>query len=318
MTVVLGFAAACFVVACGVNDGGALVALSLRVPVLRPLSAIVVLAGLVALAPIVVGTRVASTLVHGLVDFSGSERKLSVLTAIVASIAVVAILVRLRVPTSLTLATIGALVGSGSAFGLAVSWTHVALVLAAGVLGPVVGAAVSRIVLATLRPVSARHGGRRLVRALHVLGFGSECLAYGANDGQRMLAILALSAVAAPQVKIVGWQLASMSLLFAAGAVVGMYRYSGTLGSDLVPSRPHDAAVAELGGAGASFAGVLVGAPLSLTQAITGGVVGASTTRGWRRVRWPRAGGVMAAWIFTLPAAVVVGGLLGLTVHWFA
>jgi PiT family inorganic phosphate transporter len=126
-----------------------------------------------------------------------------------------------------------------------------------------------------------------------------------------MLAVFALAAAATPQAEGTGWRLSGIALLFAIGAVGGMYRYTGTLGTDLAPARPHDAAIAELGGSSASFAGLAVGAPLSMTQAITGGIIGSSATRGWKRVRWPRAGRLALAWTLTLPTALLVGALVG-------
>jgi PiT family inorganic phosphate transporter len=304
--VVLVVAAAAFALACGVNDGGALVALGLRVPVLRPVTSIALLAAFVACVPLLVGTRVASTLADGLVAFAGPDAQDAALIAILTSLAVVAVLVRMRLPTSLTLSTIGALVGSGWGFGMQVSWGTTALVVLAGVLGPLVGAGIALAVMTALATLPPRATGPRLVRGLHLAGYGAECVAYGANDGQRMLAVFALTAAASPQVDDPGWQLALVAALFAVGAVAGMYRYSGTLGSDLVPARPHDAAIAELGGSGASLAGLVVGAPLSMTQAVSGGIIGSAALRGWRRVRWQRIGRLALAWMLTLPTALVV------------
>lgn len=315
VNIVLAIAAGCFAFACGVNDGGALVALGLRLPVLRPLTAIVVLSVFVVIAPLLVGTTVASTLAQKLVPFSGPDQQVAVLIAIVASLAVVAVLVHLRVPTSLTLSTIGALVGAGLGFGFPVSWPTVGVVMVAGMVGPLVGAGIALGIMTALRALPVGDGGPRLVRGLHLVGYSAACIAYGANDGQRMLAVFALSAASTPQVETGSWQLAMIAAIFAIGAVPGMYRYSGTLGSDLVPARPHDAAIAELGGAGASFGGVLVGVPLSMTQAITGGIVGSAAMRGWRRVRWTRTSRLIAAWLLTLPSALVVGAMLGAIVH---
>src|SRR4051794_27341148 len=104
-----------FALACGVNDGGALVALSLRVRLFRPITAVFVLAVLLAVAPVVVGTRVAQTLTRRLVSFSGADGRTAAIVAIIVSLVIVFTLARLRIPTSLSLAVIGALVGAGIA-----------------------------------------------------------------------------------------------------------------------------------------------------------------------------------------------------------
>lgn len=302
--------ACAFALACGVNDGGALVALSLRMPGFRPLVAVVLLAGLVAVGPVVIGTRVASTLAHKLVPFHGSDARVAAAIAVIVALVVVTVLARLRLPTSLTLATIGALVGSGLGYGFAVSWTTTGLVLLAGIAGPLVGAFIAIAARDTLAAVSSRVRGGRVVRHVHFGSYSAECIAYGANDGQRMLAIFALTVTASTRVDIVPWQLVTIAFGFALGAIVGMYRYAGTLGADLAPTRPHDSAAAEVGGAGASLAGALVGAPLSLTQAITGGLVGSASRRGWKRVRWTRTGQVAMAWMLTLPSGLALGVVL--------
>jgi PiT family inorganic phosphate transporter len=307
--------AGAFALACGVNDGGALVALSLRVRLFRPLTAVIVLAGLLALAPFVIGTRVAQTLTERLVAFSGADGRAAAIVATVVSLVVVFTLARLKIPTSLSLAVIGALVGAGIAYGFAISWSIVALVLAAGVAGPFVGAAIATGVVTGVSRLPAPLSRPGLIRGLHVAGYGAECVAYGVNDGQRMLAVFALTTAATATVQPDGAQMAAIAVLFAAGATIGMFRYVRTLGSSLGPVRPHDGAVAELGGAGASFAGAFFGAPLSMTQAVTGGLVGSAALRGWRRIHWGYAARLAAAWALTLPACVAGAALAGSVVR---
>jgi PiT family inorganic phosphate transporter len=309
-TGVLLLAACCFALASGVNDGGALVALGLRVPVFRPVMAIGILAVMVAVAPFVVGTSVASTLARKLAPFGGEDGRTAVFVAIVGSLVVVGVLVRLELPTSLTLATIGALVGASVELGLQVDWSTVGAVMLVGALGPFVGAGVARGVTAGMGAVSgARLRGVKLVRVVHVVGYGVECFAYGTNDGQRMLAVFAIALAGRGAVQADGRQLAAIGLLFAMGAVVGMYRFSGTLGVDFVPTRPHDAAAAEVAAATASLGGALVGAPLSITQAVSGGLVGSGGAHGWRRIRWARATRLALAWVLTLPSSFLAAWL---------
>jgi PiT family inorganic phosphate transporter len=304
-----------FALACGVNDGGALVALSLRVRLFRPITAVIVLSGLLALAPVVVGTRVAQTLTERLVPFRGADGRTAAIVATAVSLVVVFTLARLRIPTSLSLAVIGSLVGAGVAYGFPVHWPVVALVLVAGALGPFVGAAIATTVVTSVSRLPARIARPPLVRGLHLAGYGAECLAYGVNDGQRMLAVFALTTAATATVELDRNQLGAIAVLFAIGASIGMFRYTRTLGSALGPVRPHDGAVAELGGAGASFAGAFIGAPLSMTQAVTGGLVGSAALRGWRRIHWGYAARLAIAWSLTLPAGVAGALLAGMIVR---
>ncbi len=314
MTAALTVAAIAFAVASGVNDGGAIVALGLKVPGIEPGVAVLILAGSLIVGPIVLGTRVASTVAHELVPFSGRDGRLAVLLAIAACLLVTAVLARLGLPTSLTLATLGALVGAGLGFGFAVSWSTIGLLAAVGLGGPLAAAAVAALLSRGTRLIqrSVRTGA---VTLAHLVTFGLASVAYSSNDGQRMLAMFAIAATggtAAVSVRL--WELVTIAICFTLGAAVGVYRYAGTLGVELVPARPHHAPVAELAAAAASFAGLSVGAPLSLTQSAAAGLIGAAGPQHWPQVRWQRAARLALAWVLTIPSAFLLGLLLGAAV----
>jgi PiT family inorganic phosphate transporter len=50
------------------------------------------------------------------------------------------------------------------------------------------------------------------------------------------------------------------------------------------------------------------GYPLSTTQVIAGGVMGAGAGKRLSAVRWGVAGNIVIAWLVTLPAAAAIGG----------
>ncbi len=52
-----------------------------------------------------------------------------------------------------------------------------------------------------------------------------------------------------------------------------------------------------------------VGFPLSTTHVISGAIMGAGAAKRVSAVRWGVAGNIFAAWVMTLPAAALVGGL---------
>ncbi len=54
------------------------------------------------------------------------------------------------------------------------------------------------------------------------------------------------------------------------------------------------------------------GFPVSTTHTISGSVLGAGAIRGFSAVRWGVAGNILLAWIFTIPMAALVGGLMQL------
>ncbi|HVL99801.1 MAG TPA: inorganic phosphate transporter, partial [Egibacteraceae bacterium] len=237
--VVLVVAALGFAVVNGVNDGGALVATGLKVPSLPPFVAIAMLGAAIVVAPLVVGTQVATTLATRLVSFSDDGALVSgetgLLVAVLTAVAVVGFLSSRGLPTSLTLALVGGITGAGLGGGLPVSHATLVLVLAVGLAAPVVGAgagfALSRFagLLPSRRPV-----GRR-VRTTHVGAFALQCLAYAGNDGQKMFAVMAVATGGAQEVRLPLAEVALLALLFTVGLVVGLRPAAGTLSAEIVP-----------------------------------------------------------------------------------
>src|SRR5207247_8250782 len=65
-------------------------------------------------------------------------------------------------------------------------------------------------------------------------------------------------------------------------------------------------------GAGAAviLAASHAGYPLSTTHVISGGVMGAGAAKRFSAVRWGVAGNIVFAWILTIPAAAIIGGIV--------
>lgn len=116
--ILLASAALAFAAISGFNDGSTLIALSLPNVALRPLASIAILVAAVALIPLVGGARVAETLARGLVSFEGQGGKALFLVAVLVALGVTFALSRRSLPTSLTLALLGAIVGTGIGRGL--------------------------------------------------------------------------------------------------------------------------------------------------------------------------------------------------------
>lgn len=295
----------------GVNDGGSLLSVGLSVRGHRPLTGLLIAAAAVALAPLLVGTAVATTLAHRLVAFDGPEGQVAIGLAVVAAVAVTWLLAGRGLPTSLTLAVVGAIAGAGVGGRLPVTWSTVAIVLVLAAVAPVVGLLVARG-LGRLASAWPSHGLlSRRVRRWHRAGFLLQCLAYGANDGQKMLAVLAVAVgtVGAQGVPLVGWQLTTAATAFLLGAVVGLPRVARTLGSGVVPSRPPEAVVTEMSSATVVLATSAVGSPVSMTQAISGSLVGSVLDRGTGIVRWRVVAELGLAWLLTLPAAFTLAAV---------
>ncbi|MET7330210.1 inorganic phosphate transporter [Nonomuraea sp. NPDC005650] len=303
--VVLIVVAGLFAVVTGVNDGGALLATGLKLPSVRPATGILVLVVLAAVVPLITH-RVAVTFSTRLASFHEPGGKIAMTVAVISSLAVVTALSLKGLPTSLTLAIVGGLAGAGLGWGLAVSPGSVLLVLAFGVAAPFAGGLLGWVLIRVLVAVTSARGLRRW----HQAGFLLQSVAYAANDGQKMLAVFMIvfgfSDARLPYTSLV-------AVLFGLGTMYGLPKAGRTLGRELIASRPPHGVAAELAAGTAVIACAAVGMPVSMTQAIAGGLIGAGVAQGSGRVRWYATGKIVAAWLLTLPAsALLSAGLAAL------
>ncbi|MEH1013023.1 inorganic phosphate transporter [Micromonospora sp. CPCC 206060] len=293
-----------FAVVAGMNDGGALLATGLKLPSVRPLTGILTLVVLVALVPLVTH-QVALTFVTRLATFDSPDGGPAMTVAVVAALAVVTVLSSRGWPTSLTLAIVGGLTGAGLGWGLPVSPGWVALVLLVGVASPFVGGSAAWLAVRLLVGVT-RNGG---LPHWHVAAFAVQSVAYAANDGQKMLALfmIALGFSDAPLTYT-----ALVAGLFAVGALYGMPKAGRVLSYGIIASRPLHGVAAEVGAGLTVITCAAIGTPVSMTQAIAGGLIGAGIAQSSGRVRWYAAARIVLAWLVTLPVTLVVAALAAL------
>ncbi|MEV0395013.1 inorganic phosphate transporter [Polymorphospora rubra] len=311
-------AAGLFAAFTGYNDAGALVGIGLRNRGIRPVVGLLVLVAAVVAAPLVIGVAVATTLDERLVSFDGG-RQWPLLVGILTAVLVTGVLAFRRLPTSLTLALIGGISGAGLGTRAAVDWTVVGLVLLAAAAAPFVGAFAALLVCRLLAALPAPEGAARRLRWLHVGAYTASCVAYGANDGQKMIAVYAAlygGGVAAHATSPAA--LALIAGCFLLGAVFGLQRLAASIGGGLAASRTDTVVVTEATGAGVVLGTALLGAPVSMTQSLSGAMIGTGLARKSRRVRWRSVLRLGTAWLLTLPTAMAVAAAAGaaLSVRW--
>lgn len=313
MDIALIVVAMVFAVFTGINDGGALLVTSLKMDSVRPLTAAALLAVTVVVAPAIFGTQVATTLSSRLVRFSGQDQdQLALLLAVLGATVVVIVLARGGLPTSLTLALIGGILGVGVGGGLPIAWSWVIVVLLVAAAAPFAGLAAAFGVARLWRALVLPSTVARQVRHAHRFALVFQAFAYGTNDGQKMLAVFALAIPAGLDedgVVVRAWMLVTVGALFALGTLAGVRRYGMRLGSTMGALSPVHAVTAQLSAAVAVTGSAAAGAPASMTQSITGALIGSGLTDGGSRIRWQHAARIVAAWIVTLPIAMAVVAL---------
>lgn len=305
-------AAGVFAVVTGANDGSSLLSAGLRLVALRVTVAAAVAVAFVAAGPLLAGTRVAATFTQRLVGLGTGAAPL---VAIVVAMVVVIALNAARAPTSLTLALVGALTGTGLGWGLPVSWHTIAAVLAAGVLAPIAGGGLAYAVGRLMRLVPVRVPVERLLLRGHAVAFVLQCFAYSVNDGQKMLAVLAFARGTTAATRPSPVTALLVAALFGGGMLLGLRRVGSSLGSAVLAVRPPHAVSAELAASGAVLGSAALGMPVSMTQSLVGGLVGAGVSDGYGRVRWHAAARIALAWLVTLPASIGLAAATALAVR---
>lgn len=294
-----------FAIVNGVNDGAAMLAAGLRLRGIPPWAAVLAVGTAVVVTPMMLGTAVATTLAQRLVTFDGASGLRALLVAVGTAVATTGILSRRGLPTSLTLALVGSITGAGLGAGFAVSWGMVGFVLVMALVAPLVGMAAGWVLYLAAAAMPPTSPLRRRVGPGHLVGFGLQCLAYGANDGQKMLAVVAVAAGTGATVGELGAPtLVGIGVMFMAGTVLGLPRMAETMGGGIVPIQAPAIVVTEVSSAGVVLASSAIGAPVSMTQAITGAMVGTGLSRSRGRIRWEEAARIVGAWVVTLPVAL--------------
>jgi inorganic phosphate transporter, PiT family len=138
-------------------------------------------------------------------------------------------------------------------------------------------------------------------------------LSHGTNDAQKTMGIIFLALVANGNLgageDVPSWVIVAAATAIAAGTYVGGWRIIRTMGTRIIKMNPAQGFAAEGAGSAVILSASHVGFPLSTTHVISGGIIGAGAAQRLSAVRWGIAGNIFAAWVLTLPAAALVGGV---------
>jgi inorganic phosphate transporter, PiT family len=299
----------------GFHDTGNAMATSIATKALEPRVA-VALSGVLNLVGAFLSLAVAATIASGLVS-----TKLVTLTVVAAGLAggiTWNLLTWLfGIPSSSSHALIGGVIGAtlAAAGGHAVLWHGlVSKVVLPAVLSPIIAALVAATGTYLLYRIS-----RSLTDAARSHGFrigqiGSACmvsLAHGTNDAQKTMGVITLALIANGTLHAKAnapfWVILSCALAISLGTYIGGWRVIRTLGKGLVEIESPQGMAAESASAAVILLSSSFGYSLSTTHVATGSIIGTGLGKKGAEVRWNVAGRMATAWVFTLPAAALVG-----------
>jgi PiT family inorganic phosphate transporter len=152
----------------------------------------------------------------------------------------------------------------------------------------------------------------RFFRRVQLVSSAAYSIGHGSNDAQKTMGIiwlLLISAGATSPDHLPGWVIVSCYVAIAFGTMFGGWRIVKTMGQKITKLRPVGGFTAESAGSITLFMASALGIPVSTTHTITGAIVGVGAAQRARAVRWGVAGGIVVAWIVTMPAAAIMAAI---------
>lgn len=105
------------------------------------------------------------------------------------------------------------------------------------------------------------------------------------------------------------WVVLACAAAIAIGTALGGWQLIKTLGSKFYKIRPIHGFSSQITSAIVIIAASLLGSPVSTTQVVSSSIMGVGAAERMSKVRWGVAGEIAIAWVITIPATMLVGGL---------
>lgn len=301
----------------GFHDAANSIATIVSTRVLRPQWAVVWAAFFNFVAFLVFGLAVANTIGRGIIDPQIVDQHV-IFGALIGAIFWNVITWWYGIPSSSSHALIGGLAGA------AVAKVGVKSLVASGLmkttiaifLAPAIGFVLAVCLMLAMAWLFARATPRKVDRWFRRMQFVSASfysLGHGGNDAQKTMGIIALllfaTGMSGPTFNVPFWVVITCQATIALGTLFGGWRIVKTMGMKITKLKPVGGFCAETGGAITLFFATGFGVPVSTTHTITGAIVGVGSIQKLSAVRWGVAGGIVWAWIFTIPCSAFIAAV---------
>jgi PiT family inorganic phosphate transporter len=305
----------------GFHDTANAMATSVATGALKPRVAVTISAVL-NLAGAFLSTEVAKTISGGIIN--EGENGVDITPTMIFAGLVGAVLWNLAtwylgLPSSSTHALFGGLIGAaiiGAGFDAVNFGVVLSNVVIPALLSPLVAGAVALVatyLAYRLTQQAKARGSDAGFRHGQTVSASLVSLAHGTNDAQKTMGVITLTLIAAgyqdsgsgPQF----WVIVACGLAISIGTYLGGWRIMRTVGKRITDIHAPQGFAAETSSAATILVSSHLGFALSTTQVTSGAVVGAGLGKKLASVRWGVVGRIATAWVVTLPAAALVGGL---------
>jgi PiT family inorganic phosphate transporter len=232
------------------------------------------------------------------------------------------------IPSSSSHALIGGLVGAAvMKAGLgSLKWAGLGKTLAFILISPMLGFLFGSLLMLIVGWIFFRIAPRRVdksFRRMQLVSAALYSLGHGGNDAQKTAGIIWMLLIAATLSSpgmlphwmqahpdhLPSWIVVACYITIGLGTMFGGWRIVKTMGQKITKLKPVGGFCAETGGAMTLFLATSMGIPVSTTHTITGAIVGVGATRRFSAVRWGVAGGIVWAWVLTIPASALIAAV---------
>ncbi len=301
----------------GFHDAANSIATIVSTGVLKPQYAVIWAAFFNVLAIFIFHLTVAATVGKGTIEPAIVDHYV-ILGALIGAISWNVITWYYGIPSSSSHALIGGLIGAavakagtGSLIASGVTKT-VIFILVSPLLGFLLGSLMMVLVAWVLRRTSPRKVDRWF-RRLQLLSASFYSLGHGGNDAQKTIGIIWMLLISAGTIgakdPVPLWVIVSCYVAIGLGTMFGGWRIVKTMGQKITKLKPVGGFCAETGGAVTLFLATALGIPVSTTHTITGAIVGVGAANKLSAVRWGVAGGIVWAWVLTIPCSAFMAAV---------
>lgn len=301
----------------GFHDAANSIATIVSTGVLKPQYAVMWAAFFNVIAIFVFQLTVAATVGKGTIEPAVVDHFV-ILGALVGAISWNVITWYYGIPSSSSHALIGGLIGAavakagtGSLIASGVAKT-VVFILVSPLLGFLLGSLMMVLVAWTMRRIAPRRVDRWF-RRLQLVSASFYSLGHGGNDAQKTIGIIWMLLISAGTIgakdPVPTWVIVSCYVAIGMGTLFGGWRIVKTMGQKITKLKPVGGFCAETGGAITLFTATALGIPVSTTHTITGAIVGVGAANKLSAVRWGVAGGIVWAWVLTIPCSAFMAAV---------
>jgi inorganic phosphate transporter, PiT family len=308
----------------GMHDAANSISTVVSTRVLTPKQAIVWASFFNFIAFLIFGTAVAKTIGNGMIDIHIVTPTV-IFAGVLGAIAWNLITWYFGLPSSSSHALIGGYAGASivkGGFGviIAAGWYKTIIFI---VLAPAIGLLLGFFLKILTSWIIRKQPPAQInnwSRWLQLISAAAYSLGHGGNDAQKTMGIITGLLVAGglrSSFDIPLWVVLLAQTAIALGTLSGGWRIVKTMGQKITKLQPIDGFCAEAASAASIFTATHLGVPVSTTHVITGAISGVGSVRRLTAVRWGVTLRIVWAWLFTIPAAALIGALLYLLLKTF-